>query len=159
MIDSQREPDRTSWGDALRALESHFDQLIIINVPNTGDERGESYSLASGAIPDWFVTRDAHISTLSPGHLRGNHFHSSRDEILVVRARTDWTFAWDTGPMSSIHRRQVSPSTTVIHIPRNWSHAVINTGTESINILGLANTEFDQDIKETHHRSVWVRDD
>jgi hypothetical protein len=52
------------------------------------DERGSSFPAPGECFADGFPVRDAHLSTLLPGRVRGNDFHVARNEILLVMSLT-----------------------------------------------------------------------
>ena len=60
------------------------DGLRVTELRDSGDERGSSFPAPGTCFETGFDLRDAHLTTLLPGHVRGNHFHVARHEILLV---------------------------------------------------------------------------
>ena len=69
----------------------------IFYLDDRGDQRGSSYTIEEQQLAFLGSVKDVHFSTTLPGHMRGNHFHRLRKEVLVVRFEDSWTLAWDQG--------------------------------------------------------------
>jgi dTDP-4-dehydrorhamnose 3,5-epimerase-like enzyme len=69
----------------------------ILELDDRGDQRGFSYSLQDRQLSFLGSVKDVHVNLTLPGHIRGNHFHRVRKEVLVVHFEDSWTLAWTGG--------------------------------------------------------------
>jgi len=89
--------------------------------------------------------RDVHIAAIRPGHVRGNHYHAIKTELITVIYRDDWSLHWDTGPGTSVSSRIFKGHGAVgIRIPLLWSHAVKNDGKSDLWLFNVTDMSFDQ---------------
>jgi dTDP-4-dehydrorhamnose 3,5-epimerase-like enzyme len=58
--------------------------LTILELKDSGDARGNSFPVPADWFSNTFPVRDVHITTVLPGHIRGNHYHVARHEVLIV---------------------------------------------------------------------------
>lgn len=132
-------------------------ELQITEIKDSGDIRGSSFPVPGGCFGDGFTTRDAHLSTLSPGHIRGNHFHVTRNEILLVMAVGPWSLHWDRGEGTPVSVREFDgTSAVVVRVPLLVSHAIRNDGEVPLQIIGLTNGPYDAGAPDAFPRQVAV---
>jgi dTDP-4-dehydrorhamnose 3,5-epimerase-like enzyme len=131
--------------------------LEITVIGESGDERGSSFPVPGGCFGAGFIVRDAHLSTLLPGHIRGNHFHVARNEILMVMSVSRWSLHWDAGEGTPISIREFDGSNAVlISVPPYASHAIRNDGDGSLQIVGLTDGDYDPLAPDAFTRRVAV---
>ena len=130
-------------------------RLTILELKSSGDARGNSFPVP----PDWFSpafpVRDAHISTVLPGHIRGNHYHVVRQEVLIVLFADQWSLHWDSGDQTAIsHRKFDGHGAVVIRVPPHSSHAVRNDGSATLHVVGLTDGVYDAAAPDAFPREV-----
>ena|SRR5579864_1201561 len=127
----------------IRSLESH------------GDQRGFSYSLQDQQLAFLGSVVDIHFSMTLPGHIRGNHFHRLRREVLVVRFEDSWTLAWDHGEKTTSKLQKFDGSgTVVVEIEPLASHAIRNDGRQPLLIFAMTNGRYNPANPDSHGRVV-----
>ena len=127
----------------------------VIQLADTGDHRGSSCSLPAELLGYLDRVLDCHIMTIKPGHIRGNHYHKRRREILLVMHQDMWSMCWDTGPSTEIQRRTIGGSGTVsVRIEPLCSHAIVNNGTSDLLLIGLSSEPYDASTPDSFPRTV-----
>ena len=127
----------------------------ILSLDDHGDQRGSSYSLQDRQFSFLGAVEDVHFSTTLPGHIRGNHFHRLRKEVLVVRFEDSWTLAWDRGEHTVPEiRRFDGAGTVVVEIEPLASHAVRNDGQRPLLIFAMTNGLYDPANPDSYSRIV-----
>ena len=87
------------------------------------------------------AVREMHIVSVEPGMIRGNHYHTHSNEVLIVQHRDDWLFAWKEDG-KDVSRQQFSgQGATLFWLPAGLTHAVKNTGSTPLEILSCSNVE------------------
>jgi dTDP-4-dehydrorhamnose 3,5-epimerase-like enzyme len=131
------------------------DELIVTELKDFGDERGSSFPAPEACLGGGFALRDAHLSTLQPGRLRGNHFHVARQEILLVMFTDRWSLHWDTGNETPVTVRVFDGTGAVIvRVPPYASHALRNDGSSPLHIVGLTDGPYDPGQPDAFPRQV-----
>ena len=127
----------------------------IIDLADTGDQRGSSFTIPTPALEFVGTVRDLHVAEILPGTIRGNHYHLRRLEAIVIYYKDAWTFHWDEGlddsqsgdaqatPPPAHHRDFAGAGAAVILVTPGCSHAVANRGSQSITILGISSEGYD----------------
>jgi len=129
----------------------------ILSLDNHGDQRGFSYSLQARQFAFLGSVKDVHFSATLPGHIRGNHFHRLRKEVLVVHFEDSWTLAFDQGEGTAVESRTFSGSGTVaVEIEPFASHAVRNDGQRPLLIFAMTNGLYDPAHPDAYGRIVLV---
>jgi dTDP-4-dehydrorhamnose 3,5-epimerase-like enzyme len=126
-----------------------------LSLDDRGDQRGSSYSLQERQFSFLGSVEDVHFSTTLPGHIRGNHFHRLRKEVLVVRYEDSWTLAWDLGEGTVPELRKFEGAgTVVVEIEPLASHAVRNDGQRPLVIFAMTNGLYDPANPDSYSRIV-----
>jgi oxalate decarboxylase/phosphoglucose isomerase-like protein (cupin superfamily) len=129
--------------------------LEITVVKDSGDCRGRSFPVPGECFGDGFSVRDAHLTTLLPGHVRGDHYHVTRNEILLVMASDLWSLHWDSGEGTPVGSRLFDGSDAVlIRVPPHASHAIRNDGSAPLQIFGLTDGPYDPAEPDAFPRRV-----
>jgi UDP-2-acetamido-2,6-beta-L-arabino-hexul-4-ose reductase len=127
----------------------------ILSLDDRGDERGSSFSLQDQQLSFLGSVKDVHFSTTLPGHIRGNHFHRLRKEVLVVRHEDSWTLAWDAGEGTAVNSQKFGGiGTVVVEIEPLASHAVRNDGQRPLLIFAMTNGLYDPANPDAYSRIV-----
>jgi oxalate decarboxylase/phosphoglucose isomerase-like protein (cupin superfamily) len=117
--------------------------VVIEQLPDTSDVRGMSFSLPSTTLARLTI-RDAHLAAIGPGHVRGNHYHTEKIELITVIYNDDWSLHWDTGEGTPVQSRTFSGSGAVtVEFPFLWAHAVKNDGKQDLWMINLNDRAFD----------------
>lgn len=131
------------------------DQIQIVELSNSGDQRGDSFAVSIQWINDTFPLRNIHMTTTVPGEIRGNHYHAVQREILLVMYSDRWTLYWDFGAGTDIHAREFTGmGATAIVVPPNAAHAIRNDGRSAITIIGLTDLAYDASAPDVIPRTV-----
>jgi dTDP-4-dehydrorhamnose 3,5-epimerase-like enzyme len=127
------------------------DGIQIREVVDSGDARGSSFPLD---IPSGqFSLKHMHVTTLLPGHTRGNHFHIVRNELLVIVYEDNWALYWDAAEGAPVQRQSfVGKGCVLVTVPPHASHAIVNEGNLAVHILGLADHRYDPSAPDTFSR-------
>jgi oxalate decarboxylase/phosphoglucose isomerase-like protein (cupin superfamily) len=128
-------------------------KIRIVELSNTGDARGYSFTAPPDALD--FVGRiaDLHLAATAPGAIRGNHYHLRRREAIVVLPGSAWSLHWDEGQQTVMQHRDFSGTSAVlVLVSPGGSHAVRNDG-ESLLWLAACSSE-PYDPTETVARKV-----
>lgn len=129
--------------------------IEVILLKNEGDERGFSYNVPKSALKFIGKIKDAHIATIVPGAIRGNHYHVGRKEFILVWFNDSWIFAWDQdGGAKKETKTFFGTGLILIEIDMDISHAIKNTGDKDIFIMAFSNKEYDVENSDTHRRIV-----
>ncbi|GLZ34364.1 hypothetical protein Lesp02_65510 [Lentzea sp. NBRC 105346] len=118
-----------------------IEELTVTPLAGHPDDRGLSFSLPLELLG---AARDTHVATIRPGHVRGNHFHAHKYELIGVLYRGAWSLHWDTGPGTPArHRTFTGDGAVVVAVPKNWAHAVRNDGESEILIIVASDQPYD----------------
>lgn len=133
-----------------------YEPLVkIVTVADSGDERGCSFTLPDVWNRFLVSLADMHVTTIRPGHSRGNHYHARHREILVVVYRDTWAFYWDSGAGTGVeHRIFHGRGSAVIEVLPSASHAVVNTGSRDIVVLGMSDARYNPASPDAYPRPV-----
>ncbi|MEV6630152.1 hypothetical protein AB0M54_05305 [Actinoplanes sp. NPDC051470] len=128
---------------------------MVVELPNTGDTRGSSFSVPVELVGSSFPVADIHLATIAPGAVRGNHYHVLRHEILLVLASDRWSLHWDEGPGETPQSRRFEGSGAVlVYVPTGMSHAIRNDGSAALTMVGLTDGPYDPDQPDVYPRAV-----
>jgi dTDP-4-dehydrorhamnose 3,5-epimerase-like enzyme len=133
-----------------------YEPLVrIVTVPDTGDERGCSFSLPDAWNEFLSSLADMHVTTIRPSHVRGNHYHARHREILVVIYQDNWSFFWDSGAGSRVEERTFQGrGAAIINILPSASHAVVNTGNRDLTVAGMSDMRYNPDHPDSFPRPI-----
>lgn len=124
-------------------------------LPNTGDHRGFSTVCKRDQFRLPADLQEVHCTTLSPGMIRGNHYHKVRIEFILVYFWDDCQIAWDEGEGTPIQVANFSGAGAIaITVESLHSHAVKNTGAREIVIVALSDFLYSVENPDTYHRHL-----
>jgi dTDP-4-dehydrorhamnose 3,5-epimerase-like enzyme len=127
----------------------------ILSLDDRGDQRGFSYTVQDRQLSFLGSVEDVHFSSTLPGHIRGNHFHRLRKEVLVVRHEDAWTLAWDRGEGTDVETRKFEGAGTIaVEIEPLASHAVRNDGHRPLLIFAMTDGLYDPASPDAYGRIV-----
>ena len=88
-----------------------------------------------------------YTSSVNPGEIKGPHLHTKRDSYFVcIRGKVVFVAKDKNGKYLEIESSEENP--VLVHIPKNFSSAHINTSNEIATILALANPAWRPDDEE-----------
>ncbi len=128
--------------------------MLVHELDNSGDERGDSYTIPEPLLRRLGQVRDVHVTTVLPGHLRGNHFHEEKEETIIVVASGSWILRWEDEARVVHERPFASAGSVAIEVDRGLSHAVANTGDRPLVVVALSSRAFDPASADAHHRPL-----
>src|SRR5579864_8715774 len=119
-------------------------RIEIVELKNSGDARGFSFTAPAEALA--FVGRmaDVHLASTKPGAVRGNHYHLRRREAIVVLPGTHWSLHWDESEGSTAQHRSFDGSSAVlVLVSPGASHAVRNDGDSALWLVAISSETYD----------------
>ncbi|MEU9342799.1 hypothetical protein AB0D74_16485 [Streptomyces sp. NPDC048278] len=129
--------------------------LEFAEIDDSGDVRGSSFPVPPQWFAEAFCVRDAHPSSIRPGHTRGDHYHEVRHEILIVMPAGRWSLHWDSGADTMVqYRKFEGTAAVIIKVPPLSSHAIRNDGDTDLYVIGLTDGPYDPDSPDTFPRKV-----
>jgi hypothetical protein len=118
--------------------------IQIIEMANTGDARGFSFTAPKEALDFVGGAVDMHLASTVPGSVRGNHFHLRRREAIILLPGTAWSLHWDEGEgMPAQHRSFDGGSAVLVLVSTGASHAVRNDGNALLWLVGCSSEAYD----------------
>jgi oxalate decarboxylase/phosphoglucose isomerase-like protein (cupin superfamily) len=128
---------------------------VLVLEDRGGDERGASFSVAREYLEFLGAPLDMHVASIAPGHVRGNHFHAVRRELIVVIHGDRWSLHWDAGAATAPSSRTFAGAGVVaIAIPRNSAHAIRNDGASPLWLIAATDGPYDPQSPDAHRRIV-----
>jgi dTDP-4-dehydrorhamnose 3,5-epimerase-like enzyme len=130
-----------NYRDLRRAVTQ---KIRIIELGNTGDARGYSFTAPPEALA--FVDRvaDMHLAATAPGAIRGNHYHLRRREAIVILPGSPWSLHWDEGEHAPAQHREFDGSNAVlVLVSPGASHAVRNQGDSPLWLVACSSEPYD----------------
>ena len=110
---------------------------------NGGDARGYSYTVPPEALAFLEDVKDIHYASTLPSAVRGNHYHTDKEEVIIVVYSDGWLLGWDEGEGTSVNERAFEGAGAVcLEVERYASHAIKNTGASPLYITGLSNAAY-----------------
>lgn len=117
---------------------------------NGGDSRGDSFHLPSKALHFLGTVEEAHIATIAPDAIRGNHYHVGKRECLIVLFQDSWIFAWDEGTGAVPDKKEFpGKGAVLIAIDSKKSHAIKNIGKQVLTVIAVSNKASDTNNNDT----------
>jgi dTDP-4-dehydrorhamnose 3,5-epimerase-like enzyme len=102
-------------------------KIKITELKNGGDARGFSFTLPAAALEVLGNVADMHLASTGPKSVRGNHYHVSKREIIVVLPGATWSLHWDEGEGTAAQQRNFKGENAVlVQVSPGCSHAVRN---------------------------------
>jgi dTDP-4-dehydrorhamnose 3,5-epimerase-like enzyme len=139
----------------VESLEWDRSDVLMVDLDDTGDARGESYSIPGSLLGMIGTVQHIHVTTLRDGHVRGNHYHARRHELIMVSYGSSWSLHWDRGENTDITIRDYDGTGAVlIAIPPFASHAIRNDGAEDLKIVAMTDGPYSPDDPDTFRREV-----
>jgi quercetin dioxygenase-like cupin family protein len=114
------------------------------------DDRGDAFPVPREALRFLGDVREAHLVTIRPQKVRGNHVHPHHDECLVITFEDCWRVAWKLQGEDGTEIRDFDGSgAVVVHVPAGTAHAVQNMGGHLLHLVSLSNRRSDEPRHDT----------
>lgn len=95
-------------------------KIEITELTNGGDARGLSFMLLPAALAALGKMADLHLASTGPQAVRGNHYHVSKRELIVVLPGATWSLHWDEGQGTAAQSRKFNGENAVlVQVPRD----------------------------------------
>src|SRR3954451_3531378 len=132
-----------------------FQELTYLVLEDKGDARGGNFTPPQEWFSLLYKVKHVHLTTLHPGHVRGNHYHVDRSELIIVFHADSWSLHWDSGPdTTAAHRVFKGSGATIIAVPPFFSHAIRNDGGMDLQLVALSDGEYSAANPDTYPRPV-----
>ena len=119
-------------------------KIEISELKNGGDARGLSFTLPPDALEVLGNIADIHLASTGPQAVRGNHYHMSKREIILVLPGAAWSLHWDEGQgMAAQHRNFSGVNAVVVQVSPGCSHAVRNEDSSVLWLLTFSSEVYD----------------
>jgi dTDP-4-dehydrorhamnose 3,5-epimerase-like enzyme len=119
------------------------------------DPRGASFTLAPDQLSFLGEPRDAHVASILPGHVRGEHYHAERRELILVIHEDEFSLHWDEGPGTEArHRMFAGAGAVAIAIEPGAAHALRNDGARTLWLLAASDLPYDPERPDAYRRTV-----
>ena len=134
-------------------------ELRVTVLENAGDVRGSSFQTGAGWLGFLGSVEDAHIATILPGQIRGNHYHVRRREVIAVLYADAWQLAWDNGADTEVNLIQFAEQRRGASggRPAGFSRDRELTGAALLWIVGLSNGAWDEHAPDAYPRRLLPR--
>jgi oxalate decarboxylase/phosphoglucose isomerase-like protein (cupin superfamily) len=119
-------------------------KIQILELGNTGDARGFSFTVPHEALTFVGHIADIHVASTNQGAVRGNHYHLRRREAIVILPGTAWSLHWDEGEgLTPQHRQFDGGGAVLVLVSPGASHAVRNESTAPLWLVACSSEPYD----------------
>ena len=129
--------------------------IEIKKLENNGDKRGALYNISDTDMKFLDKVKNTHFGRISPGSIRGNHYHHQTKEMLIITYSDRWTLAWSEKDSTDVFKRKFAGSGAVlIKINEKTAHSVKNNGDKDLEIIALSNRIFPKENPDIFYRDL-----
>jgi dTDP-4-dehydrorhamnose 3,5-epimerase-like enzyme len=129
--------------------------IEIKKLENYGDKRGALYNISDTDMKFLDKVKNTHFGRISPGSIRGNHYHHQTREMLIITYSDRWTLAWSEKDSLEVLKRKFAGSGAVlIKINEKTAHSVKNNGDKDLEIIALSNRIFPKENPDIFYRDL-----
>ena len=129
--------------------------IEIKKLENYGDKRGALYNISDTDMKFLDKVKNTHFGRISPGSIRGNHYHHQTKEMLIITYSDRWTLAWSEKDSTEVLKRKFAGSGAVlIKINERTAHSVKNNGDKDLEIIALSNRMFPKENPDIFYRDL-----
>lgn len=120
-------------------------RIELIELNNNGDNRGTCYSFPIKWKKYLNEINDIHFLELVPNKIRGNHYHSIKNEIIFIKHKDKFTLFWRDPKTKEVKSKCFNGKGAILlKIPTHISHAIKNNGEDNIEIVAISNKLFNE---------------
>lgn len=135
-----------SFARSIASIIEDTMKIQILELKNSGDQRGFSFTPPQ-ALDFLGGIADMHLASSVPGAVRGNHYHVSKREAIVLLPGTKWSLHWDEGEGSAVQNRSFDGETAILLlVSPGSSHAVRNDGTSLLWLVACSSEGYDPSL-------------
>jgi dTDP-4-dehydrorhamnose 3,5-epimerase-like enzyme len=129
---------------------------MIVALKQLGvDQRGASFSVPLAQLELLGAPKDVHLASIGPGHVRGNHYHVERRELIVVLPHERWSLHWDVGEGTDVSTHTFfGQGAVAIAIPPSCAHAIRNDGSSLLWLIASTDGVYDPTHPDAYRRVV-----
>ena len=131
-----------------------MEPILVETLHDVGDARGASYSLNVKHLQYLGDVSDLHVATILPGQVRGNHKHVRGREILLIYHEDSCVLGWRDRDDLLLTRQVTGRGGVVVTVHPGTPHAIRNTGSLPLFLVGLTDLVYDAQSGETQTASV-----
>jgi dTDP-4-dehydrorhamnose 3,5-epimerase-like enzyme len=136
-------------------MDNNTPRVRVTEIPDTGDVRGRSFGVGARLVAHIGTVVDAHLATILPGAIRGNHYHAKRREAILVLYSDSWKLHWDSGEGTAPERREFhGAGAALLDVDPYSAHALENTGAKEMIIIGCCNGPYDERNPDAYRRVI-----
>ena len=129
--------------------------IEIIELQNCGDKRGVLYNIPDTDMKFLDMIKNTHFGRISPGAIRGNHYHGQTKEILIISYSDIWTLVWAKKDSAEISKKEfIGSGAVLIKINEEIAHSVENNGEKDLEIIALSNRIFSKEDPDSFTRII-----
>eukprot|EP01006_Ploeotia_vitrea_P026272 TRINITY_DN59240_c0_g2_i1.p1 TRINITY_DN59240_c0_g2~~TRINITY_DN59240_c0_g2_i1.p1 ORF type:complete len:194 (+),score=14.96 TRINITY_DN59240_c0_g2_i1:77-658(+) len=155
-LTSKVAPRTAAKGDLIEAVGTNRTGLAMVGAPPVGkDLRGWITNPILYANIPGFTCLDAHVGTIKPGAIRGNHQHGGKDEVLMTWGAKSFIRVATGAGAKEAHFLETEAA--IIVAPRGYAHAIKNEedpGGKDLNLLGCSSAMWDPHNPQTTE-NIW----
>jgi dTDP-4-dehydrorhamnose 3,5-epimerase-like enzyme len=136
---------------------SSIPAVRVTELRDSGDARGRSFSIGGKLAAGIGRVEDAHLATIVPGAIRGNHYHAARREAILVLYTDSWKLHWDGGEGTRLEQRQFEGAgAALLDVDPLCAHAIENSGARDLIILSCSDRPYDENNPDAIRRVLAV---
>ena len=121
-------------------------KIQISTLDNVGDARGLAFTAPSHALDFVGGIADIHFASISPGTVRGNHYHLHKRQAVILFPGAAWSLHWDEGEGTPVQRNSFDGTRAVmVLISPGASLAVRNNGKNPLWLAMCSSEPYDPD--------------
>jgi UDP-2-acetamido-2,6-beta-L-arabino-hexul-4-ose reductase len=129
--------------------------LIFLNpytkkLPLITDSRGWLTEILESEPSE--TIQNVHFAVSEPGALRGNHYHKNKIEWQLVTNGAGTVTLEDNDTKEKTQFTVSGESPTLIKIPSNVTHSILNSGNSPMHILIITNQKHDPKDSDTFRK-------
>jgi hypothetical protein len=139
-------------------VERQDDDALSASVLERGatDARGVSFTVTPAQLAFLGLPGDIHVASILPGHVRGNHYHALRRELILVIHEDRWSLRSDTGAGTRVRSRAFTGSGVVaVTVPQMAAHAIRNDGERILWLLAASDGPYEPTAPDAHSRVLF----
>jgi len=96
---------------------------------------------------------EVHMAEIEPGAVRGNHYHKSKKEVMVVWYADNWSFGWQSAEETKTKVKDFNGrGAMIVEIAPEAAHAIKNSGDEILRIIAFSDKRSDPRQPDTHRK-------